>query len=295
MTPPSIHHELSADKFWQQFFIQGRPLVFRNVYSLPGWQTDSFIKRIKHLLSQKIAKPIGFAIWLNAHEIESIIPQPPWVSHCFNHKNTRFRHSNCRVFSCPEGHYTTWHYDPHLVFNFNLQLQGQKKWTLISPNSSFHHYGFSFFGPAHEKPGSFNQKDCITITLNPGDMLYVPPLWAHEVEAIGKDCLSVSWIGINDHAIVTSERFKREKELLRLAYLLKKAHLDRYLAKLSGGGTHYYSQYAGLGWNYIRSLTVNVTNWQVLTRILKELRYTPHYFLDRKAIKKAKIKPKMIW
>lgn len=250
---------------------------------------------VKGLLEQKMAKRVGFSIWLDHKYIQSVISQPAWVSHCFQRQDTRFLHSNCRIFSCPEGHRTSWHYDTNLLFNFNLQLQGQKKWTLVSPNKRFRYYGFSSYGLVNESAASAGKKSSAVIILNPGDMLYVPPLWTHEVESVHENSLSISWIGANEHAIVPSRAFEREKELLRLACWLKKIKLERYLAKLSGGNSHFYSQYSGQGWGYIQRLVANVTYMQVLIRTLKELCRLPSYFLDRKEIRKFKIKPRMIW
>jgi len=93
------------------------------------------------------------------------------------------------------------HYD---VFeNFNVQVVGRKRWTLFPPNSTL--YLYPFLHPSHAQAqvniDEPNLKDfpetsklsAIEVITEPGDVLYLPPMWFHKVDAL-EDSINInSW------------------------------------------------------------------------------------------------------
>ena len=87
------------------------------------------------------------------------------------------------------------HYDGY--HNFYAQLHGTKKFTLFSPENWPGLYPFPFLHPSHAQ-AQVNLSDIrdidsfplageakgIEVVLEPGDLLYMPPLWFHLVESM---------------------------------------------------------------------------------------------------------------
>ena len=79
----------------------------------------------------------------------------------------------------------------HSVWNFFLQIAGQKEWTLVDPEFSHLVYALSNkleFGTQVGMAEGSSQfplyEFCprYKVTLNPGDLLFNPPMWWHRIE-----------------------------------------------------------------------------------------------------------------
>ncbi|KJE91146.1 hypothetical protein CAOG_02325 [Capsaspora owczarzaki ATCC 30864] len=113
------------------------------------------------------------------------------------------------------GIVTSTHYDA--TFNFFVQLRGRKRFTLLPPSTSMYlypclhpHYGhaqvnISSLNPQAELvnfPG-FARAEVYTAELGPGDMLYLPPFWFHQVETLEPDSLSVNaWSDAPEYSVM---------------------------------------------------------------------------------------------
>ncbi|XP_062592380.1 HSPB1-associated protein 1-like isoform X2 [Saccostrea cucullata] len=105
-----------------------------------------------------------------------------------------------------EGCYTNCHYDTY-GFNLVAQIQGRKRWILFPPWESFYLYPTripyeesSVFSEVNVKNPDYQhhpefKKACpYIVTLEPGQVLYVPRHWWHYVESL-EDSISVNtWI-----------------------------------------------------------------------------------------------------
>jgi hypothetical protein len=87
------------------------------------------------------------------------------------------------------------HYDGY--HNFYAQLYGTKKFTLFSPREWPSLYPYPFLHPSHaqaqpniSRPNQvklfplLEHVEAYEVTLVPGDLLYMPPLWFHHVESM---------------------------------------------------------------------------------------------------------------
>lgn len=88
------------------------------------------------------------------------------------------------------GHLTPLHYD--VYDNFLNQIIGRKKVTLFSPSDKEYLYSTSggdpcavnLFKPDDEQFPRFRQATPIEFILEPGDTLYLPANWSHQVESL---------------------------------------------------------------------------------------------------------------
>ncbi len=87
------------------------------------------------------------------------------------------------------------HYDGY--HNFYAQLYGKKRFLLLRPTNWPGLYPYPFLHPSHAQAQVnasnesdrrhfqlVNQVEAYEAILEPGDLLYVPPLWFHEVESL---------------------------------------------------------------------------------------------------------------
>ena len=104
-------------------------------------------------------------------------------------------HSSINVWIGQSAVVAHCHYDGY--HNFYAQLYGRKKFLLFSPTSFTGLYPYPFLHPSHaqaqvnlseyEHIESFPLVKTVSAfeaILAPGDLLYIPPLWFHHVEAL---------------------------------------------------------------------------------------------------------------
>jgi hypothetical protein len=104
----------------------------------------------------------------------------------------KYRWTN--VWIGPSGVTTHLHYD--VYHNFYAQIHGWKRFILFPPENFNYLYLYPFLHPGGqssqvnlddinlEKFPDFKHARAIEAVLGPGDVLYLPPLWFHEVIAL---------------------------------------------------------------------------------------------------------------
>ena len=153
---------LSSSEFFQHIMnpVQGRYLYFTGGIEQLGFWAENHIQPFDELLSLNPSRS-SINVWIG---------QPHVVAHC---------------------HYDGYH-------NFYAQLQGTKKFTLFRPVNWPGLYPYPFLHPSHAQ-AQVNMSDReeseklfplvgsvegLEVVLEPGDLLYIPPLWFHEVESM---------------------------------------------------------------------------------------------------------------
>ncbi|XP_065898446.1 tRNA wybutosine-synthesizing protein 5-like [Dysidea avara] len=109
-----------------------------------------------------------------------------------------------------KGIVTNTHYD--MTYNFFVQLQGKKHFTLFPPNAQLYlypclhpHYGHSqvdILSPDLTKYPLYSNASVYTAVLGPGDMLTVPPFWLHHVETLEESVSVNVWSDSPEYATI---------------------------------------------------------------------------------------------
>ena len=153
---------LSSSEFFQRIQnpVKGRYLYFTGGIEQMGVWAEEHIQPLDELLRLNPSRS-SVNVWIG---------QPHVVAHC---------------------HYDGYH-------NFYTQLYGTKKFTLFRPTNWPGLYPYPFLHPSHAQAqvNVSNREEshqlyplvrsveAVEVILEPGDLLYMPPLWFHHVESM---------------------------------------------------------------------------------------------------------------
>ncbi|CAM9909283.1 unnamed protein product, partial [Ectocarpus fasciculatus] len=104
-----------------------------------------------------------------------------------------------------KGGTTPCHYDGY--HNMYVQLSGKKKFVLFPPGSMRSMQVFPFLHPSYGQCGGrmddlpWQERTWREVTLSPGELLYIPPFWLHEVVGITPSVAFNVWSGVTDEDI----------------------------------------------------------------------------------------------
>jgi len=260
--------ELDLDSFLLTHFDAETPFIISGIYACDSNQLTS--DSIKELFGSESKKDMG---WYNSAFIDNdVIKIPEIVKKIMSRADMSFRELPMRIFMQPAGHVTLPHYDGNSLHVMNLQVTGKKKWMLTSPYTPLPTMPFMFAGMV---PRNFyydpDKYDFMEFETLPGDLLFVPRYWYHEVYSLDKINLNFTWVCTPFFPNEGSPLGKREVEIIKLRKMLpfiNKLFPDNIL-EYGGGGEKITSRYIS-----------NVNNFRVLTRFLKEiLKYPKLLFL----------------
>ena len=151
------------------FIINNEDKLLKNMYISTYWEL-SYSKKYDNLISNYIKDAL--------------------ISRKDFNKRKSFRIWKQKYDTLTSTHYDTCDLD--LVY---FVLKGEKQFYLKNPNSSIEH--LPFINWELKKPWSNYEKDAISIKLYPGDMLYLPRHWYHQVRTLKEDTISISFTGID--------------------------------------------------------------------------------------------------
>jgi hypothetical protein len=104
-----------------------------------------------------------------------------------------------------KGGTTPCHYDGY--HNMYVQLSGHKKFLLLPPGRMRELQVFPFLHPSYGQCGAAMEglpgprRDWLEVTLRPGELLYIPPFWLHEVVGVTPSVAFNVWTGIADEEV----------------------------------------------------------------------------------------------
>lgn len=188
----------------------------------------------------------------DARPLEGDYTRPELIQHLYAGNDLHVRSRNVRVWAQRRGHFSSMHYDG-LDAIFNLQVKGAKEWILIPPQQPLSFYPFTNISPIAEDASKLRGRDFARFTLNPGDMLFLPPFWQHQVRSLGEENINFAWEFAKRESAVESPIREREQircqvfkyfdehrfALVRWGYTKIRSLLPGYVTLVYGGYPHF--------------------------------------------------------
>lgn len=265
--------EIDLNSFVPAFLFEERPFIIRGIQAC---DTNLLSPNdIKKIFCNESKKDMG---WYNSALIDdSTIRVPTIVKKVMARRDMSFRKFPMRVFMQPKGHITLPHYDGNSLHVMNLQVAGKKKWILTSPYTPLPTMPFMFAGMV---PRDFyydpKKYDFMEFETLPGDLLFVPRYWYHEVHSLDKVNLNFTWVFTPFFPNEDNPLGKREVEIIKLRKLfplINKIFPDNI------------KEYGGRGEEIINHYISNVNNLRILARFLKEVMKYPKLLFLVKELK----------
>jgi Cupin-like domain len=265
-----------ADITWQNFasryFDCDRPVVVEGVTR--GW-TAANTWSTAHLdaVFQQSDAVWKRHLWyeLDGKIIADDYETPPIVQEALRSERSFVRDKNVRIWTSHKGNVTRLHYDLNSLFVFNVQVLGMKDWTIVNPLTppSFHP-GIAL---ARSKVSTLAETaQHSRFRVHAGDMVFLPPYWAHEVISVGTDNVNLNWVGTKRSRPSDSPVARREAEILSVL-----SYVDR--VKPLG----YVRRYGAGGEELRRTLTDGLSPLRLARRLARELVAIPQLLIDREA------------
>lgn len=266
--------DISFQRFYEQYYKTEQPVVIENVGSdWPArnkWTSDY----LQHALSREpSAKATALWYWLDRGAMEYDYATPEIIENLYRSDECFPRAQNLRIWVHAAGNVSPWHFDTNMVNIFNVQVTGNKEWFLLSPKTPPICYPFSFYAIIDGRGDEiFHDKIHTRVTLNEGDMIYIPPCWFHKVVSCDTENISLNWIMTNRKTVVNSKAMARELEIYTIQDYFKK-HRFEWLRKAFD---KFYSAIPGIlryRWRYgdLIDTPHSPSGFDLWKRVLKEI------------------------
>lgn len=210
---------LSFDTFWQRYAEPEQPFIIEGIAS--AWPAEAcWNGRYLHekLAEEPLAKEAFLWYWLQKGALAGDYETPAIVEKSIESSEVYPRTQVMRIWIHEKGNLSSWHYDANMVNVFNVQVTGRKKWYLIAPETPIDCYPFTNFGVLDGQGETiFRNKRYTEFTLKAGDLLFLPALWFHKVEACDEENISLNWVFTKKATRIITPAFKREYDRYFLA------------------------------------------------------------------------------
>lgn len=255
------HPEL--DEFVRARVDQETPFVVGRVSSFDGERLTP--EYAKERFTREGRRQIG---WYDCPLVDDEdIRVPNFVRRVLERWDMSVRKEPMRVFLQPGGHVTLPHYDGNSLHGMNMQVLGRKRWVLTSPRTPLPTMPFMFAGLVKRNFAyDAGRYDIMDFETHPGDLLFLPRYWYHEVHSLGEVNLNVNWVFTPLAPNEEHSLGRREVELLKLRAMLPV--VDRNFPDKM-------DEYGGRGPEITRRYTSNVTRRRALLRLVREALMVP--------------------
>jgi hypothetical protein len=266
--------DLGYEKFVSHYLLPEKPLIISQVNNF-----DTNLLTPEYVLENFTNEKKREAGWFDADLVDDgTIRIPDIVKSVLARKDMSVRKSPMRLFMQPGGHVTLPHYDGNSLHGLNQQVTGKKRWILTSPRTPLPCVPFMFAGLVGKDfiydPVKFDFYDFET---EPGDMLFIPRYWYHEVHSLGKVNLNLNWVFTPTTPNLNSILGRREAEIVKLRKSLPLVNKAFFPDK--------FSNYGGQGKELIDVYSKDINSLQMFSRLFKELAGYPKLLLLAKQIK----------
>ncbi|GMN89640.1 cupin-like domain-containing protein [Francisella sciaenopsi] len=264
------HGNIAAEEFMQQYFDIERPLIIREFAKdweiLKKWDENylrNALQKDPRVKSTKVYYTATIDFLKDDYELPSFILD-------LIENESSFKNSHpVRFWLNSRNNINHLHYDSNLENVFTIQVKGEKEWLLISPNTHVRNYPMSNFTIFNPMKNNLRNKHYYKITLNEGDLLYVPPLWQHMTTSKHKENININWTLTKKHTNTISLAFKREIERCLIHLKFKNSKFQKIYLSVNKK----LPSFARVHWKYssLTESSYKPSNSQLILRVFKEL------------------------
>ncbi len=242
------------EDFITNYWLKEKPVIISNVSITNQYLT---VAEIKKQFQKSSSKQAG---WYDAISDESLTPT--FVKDLMQRDEISTREENFRVFLQPGGHKTLTHYDGNSIHGLNLQYRGLKEWIIISPNTPLRNIPFMYIVMKGELIDLPKNVEAYKFKTKPGDLLFLPRYWQHQVNSLGEVNINLNWVGTPRYP-GNSKLAKRENDIILLREkipIINKAFFPEPI-----------NRYGGEGKELTRNYTTQTNYFSILIRLTREL------------------------
>ncbi len=280
--------DIDCETFIANYFSTDIPLILTNsLNSNSLFFTHEIL--LKALKDSGVQNKLWIQTTLDFTPAKEVTPKI--VKHCLNPSLSHLKDRPLRIWSNNEGDRTLLHLDANGLYSFNMQVKGHKRWRIYPPCTDFRMYAFSNI--PHLRHNSLAQKSADTklfydFILGPGDILFLPAYWFHEVEVLHGPTINFNWVGTK-RVQSLNEAMRREAALFK--FLLPVSHIPLIsdFIDLTCGSKEvdYFTNFAGTGGReLVRKRAALVTPLECLLTLVRELTGLPRLLFSLNKIQK---------
>lgn len=259
------------DTFHEHFYVRDAPVIITGVVDKRSVDAREMFDTL-HARIRSDRTSTRRILWFDVQEpvIDQIIKAPELLKVLLNERHVFLRKNFIRVWLNSRGDVTPWHYDGNSIHVFNYQLQGRKKWIIVSPDTPLTCIPFS--NTCLFQDYSLVRKKHFSFVLEEGELLFLPRYWLHRVESLDEININVNWVLTPKQMPGQSKVSRRDAELLALSGRLHKL-LPRIIKKC-------LDLHAGRGRDAFIAITKDVTARRELARFVLEMARIPLLLLS---------------
>lgn len=251
---------LSHERFVAEYLLPEKPVLIRDV-KIP----DASIVNVDYIKTTFLSESSRRPGWVVSGLVDNdAIKIPLLVKLTLARSDIRLCAEPMRLFLQPGRHTTLPHFDGNSLHGFNLQVQGSKRWIIVSPDTPLPSVPFTNVGMPPRgfdyDPGKYDFCEFVT---RPGDMVFLPRYWFHEVHALEEKNLNFNWVLTPSFPNGSSRIGKRENELAAIAR--RSPLLDKFLCFGRFNG------YGGQGEELLQEYSRGIGLTRMIGRFLTEI------------------------
>lgn len=252
---------ISYETFARNYLLPERPLLVTGV-DIPD-PTVVNAAYVKHRYLNNTSRRPGWVV--AGLEDDGVLMTPPLVQRVLARDDVYLSPIPVRLFLQPGGHTTLPHFDGNSLHGFNVQVQGSKRWIIVSPDSPLPSVPFTNIGmpPKQFDYATDDRYDSCEFTTAPGDMVFLPRYWFHEVWSLEHHNLNFNWVFTPASPNESSRTARRENELAAIA--ARWPLLDRLLFFSR------FKDYGGRGYELAKRYGRDVSAARMINRVLREM------------------------
>lgn len=205
--------ELSHYNFYQDIVEKKQPVLVKNFINTAELQQLLSDNKTEMKADHGRGSVPFLYLYFGSKTIRNYFFNLPLIKNLVENKNTLFR-EKMRFWQHHKGNISHFHYDQRSSDLLNICMSGSKKWMFLPPKAPLKCLPFYNIALPLQKSV---KAQAIEITMQAGDMLYIPRNWFHRVETLANNTKNINVI-FNDLADKYMQ--SREQELAALKNLL---------------------------------------------------------------------------